>query len=810
MLLVALAAAVGAPRQQAQEVCDVAVPSGASGCGEEALPSAGQLSREPASLAFGTADPHGVGDVDRAPRSARRACFDVAAHAPATPAELAARAFPLTNAPPSTLPSPPPLPQPSPAPLVLHVEQVIAPAGLQRVHWWLRQMRRCYHAAEAGELSRARRLRPPDMWLDHAIYSVPATAAWDWDLRPLAHGLPAVPLPVSGRRGVLPATDIALAAVSADAPGFADGAIVGEMLSGVEDDSLCQRGTLLCAPHAGALACLAVALEKTSANVSKGWATGGHTVPCWPLRTCPFSVVDESLRAGKPKFRLTTDLSWPHPGSLVADGVGIDSVNDGMDRSRWPVNRLVTVGEYAEALAVLHGGVGRRVRAWGMDCEAFYRVAGRQRRELWRNGICLPDGVQLDERCCFGDASAATKCARISNFLVFQVRRALAAFDEQHPTREPGWLAWQAARRTVLGVHAGGLSTFSMYIDDGMGGSADDLLYDSAGCAVVVDGGHQRRASAHYDIARAVVARYGWQSAPGKEQPPALVVDALGVQVSLVDDRLRLSGQKRDRYSLHAAQVADMRTCSFAEYEQLLGRLQFAAQCYPLGRQRLHAAQRLARARFRLAGDRVRITRSVARDLHWWVREMRSADHEGVPLARHIMAAPGEGAGALYADASGEGGFAAWTLCGDEVIAVGGLWSQEERGMLICELELLASTFGSVALAPWLPADVYTFTDNTVAQAALRRFTATTAAMQTVVARRTRWFARSGRLEAPRRITSAANVWADVGSRPEKGGMLQLERLALAAGFSFRAVDVPADWRDTSGLRLPEPSWGGH
>ena len=40
--------------------------------------------------------------------------------------------------------------------------------------------------------------------------------------------------------------------------------------------------------------------------------------------------------------------------------------------------------------------------------------------------------------------------------------------------------------------------------------------------------------------------------------------------------------------------------------------------------------------------------------------------------------------------------------------------------------------------------------------------------------------------------------------------MLQLERLALAAGFSFRAVDVPADWRDTSGLRLPEPSWGGH
>jgi hypothetical protein len=138
---------------------------------------------------------------------------------------------------------------------------------------------------------------------------------------------------VSGRDGVRPQTGLDLQAVARGADGFADEAIISEMLTGVSDDSECRRGTLLCAPHAGALERFEVAMEKTGANVAKGWATGGYDLPCWPLRTCPYSVVDESVRAGKPKFRLTTDLSWPHPGAMLdASGHAIDSVNDGMDR----------------------------------------------------------------------------------------------------------------------------------------------------------------------------------------------------------------------------------------------------------------------------------------------------------------------------------------------------------------------------------------------------------------------------------------------------------------------------------------------
>ena len=71
-------------------------------------------------------------------------------------------------------------------------------------------MTRCLRAAARGELSLARRLRPEDVWLEHSENSVPATAAWDWDLRPLELGQPAHPLPTSGRGGVQPATGLVL------------------------------------------------------------------------------------------------------------------------------------------------------------------------------------------------------------------------------------------------------------------------------------------------------------------------------------------------------------------------------------------------------------------------------------------------------------------------------------------------------------------------------------------------------------------------------------------------------------------------
>ena len=125
---------------------------------------------------------------------------------------------------------------------------------------------------------------------------MPGYEWWSWDFRPLARGLPAVPMPTSGRDGVMPNTGVAVDQLGVDDAGFADQAIVSEMMHGIADDSTCQRGTLLCAPHASALRHYDVAAAKIEASETHGWATGGWELPCWPLRTSPYGVVDAGPR----------------------------------------------------------------------------------------------------------------------------------------------------------------------------------------------------------------------------------------------------------------------------------------------------------------------------------------------------------------------------------------------------------------------------------------------------------------------------------------------------------------------------------
>jgi hypothetical protein len=779
-------------------------------------------------LWFGSCDPHGVGDVDRAP-AARVRMLSLAAHVAASAQELDGRAFPVLNGAAVTPRCAPPAPQPAAPPRVT-CRLAIAPAATWRlVHRWERRLRRYFRAAARGDASLARRLRPDDLWLPHAEHSCPATAPWDWDLRPLALGSDAVPLPVSGRDGVLPATSLVLPAVAALGVRYADQGILAEAGYGISDDSLCQRGTLLCAPHAGAAKQLSTAVAKAMGDVESGWATGPHEfVPCWPLRTCPYSLVDESERAGKPKFRLTIDLSWPFP-TAMPDGAGgyVDSVNGAMDRSQWPAERMLRVAEVADAAAVLTGGgpaaERRRVRLWGFDCRAFYRTVGRQRRELWRNCIVLPGGYRLDERCCFGDASAAAKCVRLSNFLASCIRSELASFDAAHPTRDAVWVEWQSRRRATAAARGLGrdaaadfcaLHAFGMYVDDGSGASADDLLFTADGSPVLAaDGSHMRRAQAHFEAALRVIVRLGFESEESKAQPPSTILVCLGIEIDLLSWRIRLTDHKRRRYSAAAADAAASSALTPAAFDRLVGRLQFAAQCYPIGRQHLHALWRVARVASRRRDGALPLSRRARDELRWWVRMLGSplagaqaacgplAWHDGVPLARCGDPPPiGGGASAVYADASGEGGWLAWSLSGRTVLLAHGAWLPDARQLLIQEKELLASTWGLVAFSPWLPQHVTSFSDNTVAASAMISAAPRSPRMQQIAARRSQWLLDAGHVEHVQRVTSKGNVWADVGSRPELGGAAATERLARGLGFHVLHVAVPPEWLDVSAL----------
>ena len=796
---------------------------------QQPLPKGGPQPKQVArGLALGSADPHLLeGEPDKAPRTKRGAAFDPIAHLEATPEALRSRPLPATNVPPKTEALEEPEAPPSDPPVITSVEQVVPAKTLRRVRQWLRQLRRCLRFADRGDLSMARRLRPDDLWLLHESHSVAETAAWDWDLRPLERGEPAVPMQPSGRDGVLPpgpmGDEAVRESIRAAAVGFADKAIISEILGGIRDDSTATRGTLLCAPHAGALKLYQQAREKLLKTEQKGWGTGGWELPCWPLRASPYSIVDESERNnGVPKFRLTNDLSWPHAG-MVEDGEGgfVESVNGSMERGQWPKNCLPRAAKTGEAAAILMAS-GTQVRVWGFDGEAYYRSFGRQRAELWRNAIAMAEGFQLDERCCFGSAADASKCSRASNLLVHAMRRALREADAAHPTRDPTVIAWLKERRQAA-VESGcspeeieerflALHYISIYIDDGTAASIDDLLFDASGEPVTRDGVQLRRAQLHFETTIGVLESLGHASSKAKEQPPSSKVDSLGLEINLQEGIMRILGLRREAYAAKVDKLVDSECVERSELISVLSKLLFAASCYPAGRPWLNAAWRAARAQFRLGGDRVLLSSKAKGGLKRWASTLRGEMAYGVPLAHGAFPAFGtDKCGAIYADASGKQGWSAWTAVDDEIVICSGEWTAEEladESFIIAEKELLASTLGLVALAP--EADlkfVYSFTDNTNAEGAMRRLAPKTARMQEMVAARSAWMRERGVFESAERITTDRNLWADLGSRM---AVAEVKRQAAALGKSVRHVQVPAAWRSTTRLRGGEGvAYGG-
>ena len=761
-------------------------------------------------LCMGSSNPHVLGGeaAQWAPR--RGTAFSVLAHAPAEAAEVATRAFPQMNEPPITQPIDPPALVQGEPPVVTCVDQVVPRKTLQLVANWRRRMRRSIAFAEKGDFSMARRMRPPDLWLPVDVHQTEETRPWAWDFTPIARGEPAVPLPVSGRDGVEPDTDLVLPALREQqrVRDFGDQAIVDEMVMGVLDDVVepqHQRGTLLCAPHLSALQSWAVAQEKVAANVERQWAYEGH-LPCWPIRACPYGLVDESQRAGEPKWRLTNDLSWPPPGSLPASGGEfVCAHNDAMERSWWPQNRMIHVKDVAESAAIMQTA-GAPVKLFSVDCEAFYRKMGRQTSQWWRNAMVVPGGFQIDKRCCFGSAADAAKCARVSNFLAAETRKAFRAIDSQYPTRDARILAWQEARRRARAgasdeATCDDLAAVGYYIDDAPACAFDDPLFDREGTALWRNGRHVTRAELKFEAMRETLRRFGHMSKPSKEQPPRDRLEVLGVILDLTSGRMWLAPRKAAAYAKRIEEAIELRSMARIEYLRLLGRLQFAAALYPIGRQWLHAAWRVARVRFRLSGDRVQLTPRVRADLRRWEAALKDEEHDGVPLACRVEAAAmgSPGAGAMYADASGEWGWAAWTVTHDadgrqQLLWCGGEWSVEVREALhINEKELYASTAGLLTLAPlagWT--SVHNFTDSTVAMGAMRSFTASSPRMQELLATRAAWLMETGVAEAVYRITSSQNLWADLASR---GKAAEMERQAIALGLTPQQVPVVAQLR---------------
>ena len=771
-------------------------------------------------LNVGSDDPHVLQlDDDKVARSRKRPTFSLRSHTAATQGELSSRPVAQMNAPVATADTCAAPVQAAGHPTVRNLNDLLYPSWAKRVTHWRRQMRRCLTLAEYGDWRAARRMRPADLLVPIEAM-LPAVRAWEWDLRPWAVGLPAVPTVPSSFEGVRPATSIDVGRLEREMrPGgdlehYPDRAILQQLRDGVSDDVPPLTGSFLCGPHTGALQHIELATSKLNAVIEGGWGSAHSNLPYWPMRSDPYGIADETARAGKPKFRLTNDHSWPPaPRGEFASGVIGDahaqlrSLNGSMDRSSWPEARLPRVHQVAEAAAVLQTA-GARVTAAAVDVVAYYKQFGRQSREWHRNCAVTKDGFIVDERCCFGSAADATKCARVSSLLVHRARKALQRFDAAHPSRDPKVVEWLRQRRAAgeaLGcsdveiverwacMHALG-----MYVDDAGLISIDDAVFDSSGAPVMRHGVQLTRAWAHFEILKASLAEMGLETT--KEQPPSSVLTLLGVEINLDTRRMRVSDDKRVKYAERASTVAALTVVGRDEFLGLLGRLNFAATFYPRGRQWLHAPWRAVRAQYRTATDQVVISKAVREQLRLWVTELGKPDHEGVPIgaAEAFPAAASSEVSAIYADAALEcagAGFCAWTVDGDELLYVQGEWSSAEReSYLICDLELAASTFGLVALASETTRSfVYSFTDNVVAMAAMRTAAPRTEMMQALCGARSAWLLHHGVAEAVERITSKANLWADLGSRGRLASMLEQAR---SLGLRPRRVDVPAEWRD--------------
>jgi len=466
---------------------------------------------------------------------------------------------------------------------------------------------------------------------------------------------------------------------------------------------------------------------------------------------------------------------------------------------------MVRLREIAEAAGIMAAS-GVPVRVWVMDAVSYYSKYGRRAHQLGRQMMASTKGRwMLDRRPQFGGAAVADKLGiRAANLNAHHIRRRLREFDEAHPPTDARLLRYleqrrQAARAAVsaareaegwpaacvdtvledeLDARWTALGVAACYVDDTTGVSFDDQ------CGTRADGTPMRRADEHFRVAREALQELGHESAVEKEQPPAVVCVPLGGEIDVEQCRLRLSREKRVRYGRHVQEVVRQGVCAHDSFRKLVHRLVFASCMYPKGRQWLHECFRVLRAKYRLGGGRVLVSEAACEELRQWAQELAREDHEGVPLARAgAMPAYGSpGTAAIYADASGEGGFAAWALQGSTVLLVVGTWKEEHRELLICEKELIASTVGLCTLGPRLDATyIYEFTDSTVALAAMTFLTPSLESMQRMTRLRLAVAERHGWRLAAHRISSKNNVWADLGSR---GRATEVERQARRLGLS--------------------------
>ena len=760
---------------------------------------------------------------------------------------LEAEPLPDVNASPNTDWFDPPVDTSVPGPLT--TDQLI-PAHVQRKLRAHRvRVQECYRRASAPSGWRiARDLRPEPLVFTEDEALLPAGRGWQWQQQddglwyPLTHSRWPEDPPESDLK-----IDNAIRGAAADPArfgagdvGFGDQYVIASMAHGYEAPDL-EPAAIIGYPHVGALKhmeavhkCIDKDRRQDGISGQQPWTVHGGDLPqVWPTRADPINIV---MRNGK--ARMTIDKTM-RLSELFA------SYNEAVDLADFDPIRMVRVEQLGRAIAIMLTAIGK-VRQWKFDLDSFFRRTGKQRKGWWKNSYLLPDGYAFDKRVQFGQREAPVLTSRQSNFLVWLIKREIWLFDRRFPPRDPKLQAWVLLRAALAG--GSGVGSFSCnftalafvmcFVDDCGGSSIDDALLDEHGhpvlgrwhrafqCYVPAAADHvgavpMRRPDVHYAIALAVIMAVGHGAAAGKGEPPCLAMEILGVFLDIVTRQRILPVEKCNAYAEAAVGVIDApvnqqdaRQIPYDIFNSLVHKLLHSAATVVLGRQHVHYCMAALRAPNRLRTKAVLVFEPCISELRWWLDQFADPRRHCLPLASRVSFPFSDQTHTVvgYSDAAREldspetSGFGAWTVFGDTVYYLAGLWeSWELQGLSINVLELAAQNFSTFTLLAAAAScgrvvtHVLDFVDNTAAEYSSDRGRPHQADMQQLVRQRFDALDDAGVFSAVERIASVDNDWADGLSRGEER-VLDVLRMIRASGLKAVRLEPIASWRDLSGL----------
>ena len=403
-----------------------------------------------------------------------------------------------------------------------------------------------------------------------------------------------------------------------------DESVTDRLVFGHRDFSRCERVTLLSVNHRGAIKYWQ-ALEKSFAEESDpevGWLLGPlDFIPCFPCRLEPCNGVDQGN-----KVRVTTDKSWPKPGMSE-----LMSVNDGIDLEQLGVVKFGTVLDFAKAMAIVNTLDGDadderpelRAFAWKVDLTAAYRQLHVHPSCVWNRAKAWLGKCYIDVRAQFGDAGQVKAFQDITDLIVTVARSATrgdaaarSACGFMRPEdwadidyRRDGFARW-AARRSEAGLSDDQLvPAFVMgYIDDFLGTAST-----------------QRTSTAQCRLVRGICKKLGLPLKEEKTMWPARQIDALGADLNLDTEVIRLAQAKVTKYAALVAAHSTHRSISLRALRELVSKLVYAAQFAPVGRAWLNCAFTALGQGLRRKLSRVRIGAGLKRELSWWADALYSS-----------------------------------------------------------------------------------------------------------------------------------------------------------------------------------------